>query len=137
VDITRSLNAQISYTYSDFKFVAGQFDGKRVPGQTPHQILAALYYKFFLRQQAYLRLGAELRHSDDYFVNDLNTARNGDWSTVALKMEYKRDRFGAGLVVDNLTDEIYSDAVSLNSGSGNFYNPANGFTITGNVSWQF
>jgi iron complex outermembrane recepter protein len=137
VDITRSLNAQVSYTYSNFKFTAGQFDGKRVPGQTPHQVLAALYYKFFLRQNAFLRLGAELRHSDDYFVDDDNTFRNGDWSTVALKMEYKRDRFGAGLVVDNLTDEIYSDAVTLNSSSGNFYNPANGFTITGNVSWRF
>jgi iron complex outermembrane receptor protein len=137
VDITRSLNAQISYTYSNFKFVDGVFSGKRVPGQTPHQVLAALYYKMFLRNEAFFKTGVEFRHSDDYFVNDVNTARNGDWSTVTLKMEYKRDKFGAGLVVDNLTDEIYSDAVSINSASGNFYNPANGLTIVGNVSWRF
>ena len=70
-------------------------------------------------------------------VDDLNTASNDDWSTVALKAEYKRGQFGAGLVVDNLTDEIYSDAVTINSGTGNFFNPANGLTVTGNVSWQF
>jgi len=137
VDITRSLNAQVSYTYSNFKFVDGAFNGKRVPGQTPHQVLAALYYKHFMHGNAYFRTGVEVRHSDDYFVNDVNSASNDDWSTVALKMEYKRGQFGAGLVVDNLTDEIYSDAVTINSGSGNFFNPANGLTVTGNVSWQF
>ena len=137
VDITRSLNAQVSYTYSNFKFVDGAFNGKRVPGQTPHQVLAALYYKHFLHGNAYFRTGVELRHSDDYFVDDLNTASNDDWSTVALKMEYKRDQFKAGLVVDNLTDEIYSDAVSINRGLGDYFNPANGLTVTGNVSWQF
>jgi len=137
VDITRSLNAQISYTYSNFKFVSGPFDGRRVPGQTPHQVLAALYYKLFMNEGAFFRTGVEFRHSDDYFVDDNNTSRNGDWSTVALKAEYERGKFRAGLVVDNLTDEIYSDAVSINSGSGNFYNPANGLTVTGNVSWRF
>ena len=137
VDITRSLNAQVSYTYSNFKFVDGQFNGNRVPGQTPHQILAALYYKHFFSGNAYFRTGVELRHSDDYFVNDVNNAKNDAWSTVALKMEYKRGQFGAGLVVDNLTDEIYSDAVSINRSFGDFFNPANGLTVTGNVSWQF
>lgn len=137
VDITRSLNAQVSYTYSNFKFVEGPFKGRRVPGQTPHQVLLALYYKLFLHGDSFFRTGVEFRHSDDYFVNDTNANRNGDWSTVALKAEYKRGQFGAGLVVDNLTDEIYSDAVTINSGSGNFFNPANGLTVTGNVSWKF
>jgi iron complex outermembrane receptor protein len=137
LDITRSLNAQVSYTYSDFRFTAGQFDGRKVPGQTPHQILSALYYKFFLPRKATLTLGAEHRYSDDYFVNDTNTFTNPNWQTLTLKANYQQGPFGAQLVVDNVTDEVYSDAVSINNSLGQFFNPADGFSVIGSVSWRY
>jgi len=137
VDVTRSLNAQLTYTYSDFKFTSGQFNGNYVPGQSPHQIVAALYYKFFLKGKAKLTTGVEYRYSDSFAVNDLNDSINPNWYTLALKMNYENKKFGASLVVDNLTDVTYSDAVSINSSLGNFYNPADGLTVTGSVSWKF
>ncbi len=137
LDVTRHLNTQLSYTYSDFRFTSGQFENNKVPGQTPHQFLGAMYYKFFLPQKTTLSLGGEFRYSHVFHVDDSNFFTNQTWSTVTLKAKYKSGRFGAQLVADNITDEIYSDAVSINSNNGQFFNPADGLSVTGNVSWDF
>lgn len=136
-DITPNLNSQVSYTFSNFNFIAGDFDGFKVPGQTPHQIYADMNYTFHLPKNATLTAGAEFRYSGAYFVDDSNTAENDNWSTVGLKMGYKRGKLGANLVLDNLTDETYSDAITINASGGRYFNPADGRSVIGSLSWKF
>lgn len=137
MDLTSNLSSRVSYTYFDFEFTKGDFDGKEVPGQTPHQVFGSLAYKFHLPKKATLTAGAEYRYSASYFVDDNNTIENDNWATFGLKMGYERGRFSANLVVDNLTDEVYSDAVTINSSSDEYFNPADGRTVTGSMSWRF
>jgi len=56
---------------------------------------------------------------------------------VGLRAEWLLERFGGTIFVEgrNLTDEIYSPAVSVDDGSGRFFFPADGRSIYAGFRW--
>ncbi|QPJ60472.1 MAG: TonB-dependent receptor [Candidatus Nitronauta litoralis] len=137
IDPLPDLHFETTYAYSDFDFTAGAFTGNQMPGQAPHIVFGLLEYDLFLPWDIMLKPGAEVRWSDGYFLDDINTVTNSSFTTLALRLNAERGNFGAFIRVDNVADELYSDGSGINSSGGRFFNPADGRAVSGGVSLKF
>lgn len=131
--LAEGLTLSANYTFSDFKFtdyVAGSdtLDGNRLPGIPVHQAHVRVFY----RSPVDLFGSLEATYSDRYFTDDLNTARNADYTIFDLRVGYS-GRFGAWALepfvgVNNLFDTRYNSSTVINATGRRFYEPGPGRT---------
>jgi iron complex outermembrane receptor protein len=121
----------LALTFQDFRFRAFVVDGvdladNREPGVPERLMYANVTYTAPIR----LRLEADFRWVDAYFVDDLNTAVNWAWTTLDLRALLDRRIGGARLQpylgIDNLFDVRYNGSVIPNAFGGRYYEPAPG-----------
>ncbi len=72
-----------------------------------------------------------------YFADSANTARNDAYAVLNLKAGYDLQRWSLFFEADNLTNKNYSASVQVDAGDQRFYEPANGRSVYGGVSWHF
>lgn len=135
--LTDSIKAAISYAYSDFKFTSGNFDGNEIPGQATHVLQGNLDYRVPLSGKSTLDAGLEVLYSGEYALNDVNSHFNDNYVVFGFNLNYKRDKLGVFMNIQNLTDENYSPASQINDRAFRFYNPADGRAITMGLTHEF
>ncbi|MBK7908648.1 MAG: TonB-dependent receptor [Gemmatimonadetes bacterium] len=126
---------RLGYTWSDFTYVTDSaFAGNRLPGAPEHHLVADLRIRF---GAAFSVTPAVEWVPSSYFVNSANTVENDAWMTVGLRAEYLVPSLGLTVFVSgqNLTDEIYSAAVTVDDGNGRFFQPADRRAIYAGLRW--
>lgn len=129
------LTGRITYAYTDARFddyeVDGEdFEGKRIPGLAPHQLRAGLRYG---ADRWYLDVGAE--HTDRVPVDDANEASADAYTLLDVRLGAEGVRLPGGVDaspfvgVRNVTDEVYSSAVTVNAFGGRYFEPGPGRAI--------
>jgi iron complex outermembrane recepter protein len=115
------------FRYKDFKQLAGDYSGNRLPAEAPHTISTG--YDFIAHNGL---LGTiNYYFSDKIPLNDANTEYANAYSVVGLKLGYEKvmhDKLRVKLFagVDNLLDEKYSLGNDVNGFGGRYYNAAAG-----------
>lgn len=129
-----NLEARVSHTYQDFTFVhfadvGSDFSGNREPGAPPHTFFAGLTHS----ARWGLVSAVDVRWTDEYAVNDANTAFNWAHTVVnarfGLEADWRRVAVRPFVGVDNLLDERYNASAMINALGGRFFEPAPGRTI--------
>jgi iron complex outermembrane receptor protein len=123
------ITVRASYTYGSFTFTDDpDFDGNSIPGIPEHVLRAEIAY--------YHPVGLTLRPNvewvpGDYFVDSQNLVTNDGWALLGIRAEYEIEELGTLLFLEarNLTDETYSPAVTVDDGSGRFFQPGDGRSV--------
>jgi iron complex outermembrane receptor protein len=127
---------RIAYTLARYEFVRdADFDGNEIPGAPEQVIQGELSYRhpsgFAIRPSVEWVPGR-------YFVNSANTVTNDGWLVFGIRGEWTVRSLGATafLEVRNLTDEVYSPAVSVDDGAARYFLPADGRSLYGGLRWH-
>jgi iron complex outermembrane recepter protein len=120
----------ISYTYhhfryDEFKQLANDFSGNKLPGVAPHTVSAGydvLFRNGFLGTITYY-------YSDEMPLNDANSEYAESYHLLGLKAGYQKilaNKFRLKIFagVENLLDERYSLGNDINGFGGRYYNAA-------------
>jgi len=127
-----------NFRYQDFKVVATDYSGNKLPGVPKHTVAAGLDVS--TRPGWYVNL--TWYYNDVLALNDANTdmassynlagGRTG-WRT-GLSKTIMMDVFAG---IDNLFDVTYSLGNDINATGGRYYNAASGRNYFGGVSFQY
>lgn len=130
---------RLAYTFSDFRFRGGEFDGNRIAGVPRHMISAELMYRI-----GGLRFGPNLRWMpSDTPVNHANVpgTEQNSYALLGFKLAYQHDKhWSAWLAGDNLTDRKYISSYAIRSTSvatAPGYLPGNGRSVSAGLSYKF
>ena len=114
------------FHYKDFKQVASDFSGNRLPSVAPHTLAAG----FDIQSQTGLYTNITYQYSDPIPLNDANTDYATSYNLLGARIGYKRtfpkfslEVFAGG---DNLFDMKYSLGNDINGFGGRYYNAAAG-----------
>jgi iron complex outermembrane receptor protein len=129
------LGLRLAYTFARHSFVEDEtFDGNQIPGQPEHVLQLETEY----RHPAGFSIapGVEWVPSG-YFVNSGNTVRNDGWAVLGVRGEWELPGHGVTVfaAVRNLTDQVYSPAVTVDDAAGRFFLPADGRSVYGGIRW--
>ncbi len=74
----------------------------------------------------------------DYFVDSANTVRNDGWAVLGARFEWALHGLGAVFFLEgrNLTDRVYSPAVTVDDAAGRYFQPADGRSVYGGLRWE-
>jgi iron complex outermembrane receptor protein len=131
VVITPTVLLETAYTYSDFVFIddgdaTQDNENNLVPGVPPQHLFARLR----LKPHRLVSLEIEDEYTDDFFVNDANTARNESANVIDVRLQLELEAAGLGvrpfLAVNNVLDESYNGSVVINAAGNRYYEPAPG-----------
>jgi iron complex outermembrane receptor protein len=115
-----------NFRFDDFVVDSVDFAGNREPGIPERLLYANISYTAPIR----LRIEADFRWVDAYYVNDANTATNWAWTTLDLRILLDRDVGGVRLQpylgLDNIFDVRYNGAVIPNGFGERYFEPAPG-----------
>ncbi|MDR8391006.1 TonB-dependent receptor [Aliifodinibius sp. S!AR15-10] len=142
-DISRSLQAGLTYNLTDAEFTKATLDGepldgKAVPGVPQHRLSGVLHWRpgnFWLTTDA--------QHVSEFAVNNRNTAYNDAYWVVNGRVSYNSLPVGSGitvtpfLAVNNLFDARYNGSVVVNAFGGRYYEPAAGINWRTGLSLEF
>lgn len=127
-----------AWTYSDFRFDGGEYDGNRIAGVPRHLIsLETLYHT------GAWRLGPNLRWlPQDTPVDHLNTAgsEQNAYALLGFTVDYQAGAWRGYLQGDNLTDEHYASSYVIRNRTVSTqpgYLPGNGRSVSAGLSYQF
>lgn len=130
------LKLRIAYTLNRFEYTRDpEFEGNDIPGAPKHVLNGEVAY----RHPVGLTLRADLEWvPGDYFVDSRNTVRNEGWAILGARAEYELPWTGgtAFLEVRNLTDQLYSNSVTVDDASGRFFEPAPERSVYGGIRWH-
>jgi iron complex outermembrane receptor protein len=75
---------------------------------------------------------------DDTFLDSANTATNDGWATLGLRGEWTLPEAGVVVFAEarNLTDEVYSPAMTVDDAAGRYFQPADGRSLYAGVRWE-
>jgi iron complex outermembrane recepter protein len=124
--------------YIDYVNDLGDFGGNEVAG-LPASFADA---EARVRVLTGLSVTGRMRHVDDYFADDANTASVKAFQVFGAEAEYVRSLpFGlvrAFVAADNLTDEKYVASAFINGIDGQFYEPGLPSNLSAglSISWQ-
>jgi iron complex outermembrane receptor protein len=127
------VRASLAYTLSDLRFVdfatdAGRYDGNRVPGVPLHLGRVAVGVS-----RGPLSLDLEARVASSTWADDANTERaEAYWvSDAAARVDLRLGSFSLRptIGVENVFDQTYVAAVTVNGAGGRYYEPAPGRTF--------
>jgi len=131
---------RIAYTFSDFRFRGGEYDGNRIAGVPRHLLSAELMYR-----HRNWRFGPNVR----WLASDTPTthANNPDYYQKAyaiwgLKSDYQHGKhWKAYVAVDNIADKIYASSYVIRNNVGMpnqpTFLPSNGRSFTAGLSYLF
>ncbi len=131
---------RLAYTWSRFRFVDDPvFGDNYLPGAPRHLLRSELRYT----HPRGFWVAPNLDWSPaSYFVDSRNTAVNAGYAVMNLKAGYDWAA-GGNMVASfyfeaaNLTNRNYSGSVQVDNALGRFFEPANGRSVYGGLSWRF
>jgi iron complex outermembrane receptor protein len=129
------LTGLLSYAYTDARFddyVVGDedFEDNQVPGLAPQELQASLRYDTGVW---YLDTTAE--YTDEVPVDDANESFADSYTLLDVRLGAESVQLPGGVDVSpyagvrNLTDELYSAAVTVNAFGGRYFEPGPGRTF--------
>lgn len=128
-----------SWTYSDFRFDGGEFDGNRIAGVPRHLINAEALYRI-----GGWHFGPNLRWMpQDTLVDHANTAgaEQEAYALLGFKVSYQAGPWRGYIQGDNLTDETYASSYVIRKQHPNAnaptYLPGNGRSVSAGIAYQF
>lgn len=134
----RTLNAHLAYTYNHFRFKEyfkrdNDFSGNVYTGVAPHILNLSLD----LLTNVGVFGSVNYNFTDEIPLNDANTVFSNSYQQINVKVEYRKDFEGFGLVffggINNLLDEEYSLGNDLNPFGGRYFQPAANRNFYGGV----
>jgi iron complex outermembrane recepter protein len=132
----KPLGFRLAYTVGRYEYVEDpDFEGNELPGAPTHVVQAEVV----LRHPAGLTVRPNLEWvPGDTFLDSANTATNDGWATLGVRSEWSLS--GAGVVVfaeaRNLTDEVYSPAMTVDDAAGRYFQPADGRSLYAGLRWE-
>nr|WP_205600990.1 TonB-dependent receptor [Halomonas socia] len=133
-----NIGYRAAWTYSDFRFIGGEFNGNRIAGVPRHLISAeALYHT------GAWRFGPNLRWlPQDTMIDHANTAgaEQEAYALFGFKVDYQAGAWRAYLQGDNLTDERYASSYVIRNQSDPDqpgYLPGNGRSVSAGIAYHF
>jgi iron complex outermembrane recepter protein len=132
-----TLGWRTAYTWGHFVFVDDpQFNNNDLPGVPEHYIRSELRYDH--PAGFWIAPGLEWVPSS-YVVNSENTARTEAYAlfNIRLGYTYKPWNVSAFFEARNLADQAYISAVTVDDANGRFFNPGEGRSFYGGVSWRW
>jgi len=127
-----------NFNYQDFKVVATDYSGNKLPGVPKHTVAAGLDVS--TRPGWYINL--TWYYNDVLALNDANTDKAGSYNLAGGRTGW-RTALNKGLMmdvfagVDNLFDVTYSLGNDINATGGRYFNAAPGRNYSGGVSFQY
>lgn len=131
---------RLAYTFSDFRFRGGEFDGNRIAGVPRHLLSAELMYRI-----RGLRFGPNVR----WLASDTPTthANNPDYYQKAyaiwgFKADYQHDKhWSAYVALDNIADKTYASSYVIRNdvamANAPTYLPGNGRSVMAGFRYKF
>jgi iron complex outermembrane receptor protein len=124
-----------AYTYSRFRFVDDDtFSGNQIPGAPEHLFRGELNYQ---HPNGFWIAPAIDWSPSDYFMDSANTDKNDSYLVLNLKGGYKWEQFRVFVEASNLTDELYSGSVQVDSATKRYFEPSNGRSVYLGVQWEY
>ncbi|PLC50712.1 TonB-dependent receptor [Pollutimonas subterranea] len=131
---------RLAYTFSDFRFRGGNFNGNQIAGVPRHLISAELMYRI-----GGLRFGPNLRWMPtETQTNHLNLegTQQDSYALLGFKVAYEHDKhWSAWLAGDNLTDRQYASSFVIRatppSANAPGYLPGNGRSVSAGLTYKF
>jgi iron complex outermembrane receptor protein len=130
-----------NFTYRDYKQVATDFSGNKLPSVAPQVIAAG--FDIMTAVGAYAN--ATWYYSDPVPLNDANTDVADAFNLLGSRIGFRRNIIPALLIdiygsVDNIFNRTYSLGNDINAAAGRYYNAAPGINYSAGVtlrySWQ-
>jgi iron complex outermembrane receptor protein len=128
-----SMHLRGAYTWSDFRFVDDPAYGDNdLPGAAPHLLRAELRYE---RERWWIAPNVDASPSS-YFTDSANTVKNDAYLVLNLRagVRFGGAEFFAELA--NVTDELYSASVQVDSATGRIFEPAAPRNLAFGVRWS-
>lgn len=126
------------FTYKDFKQVASDYSGKKLPSVPKHTIAAGL--DIVSKPGIYFNLN--YYYSDPIPLNDANTVYASSYNLLGARTGWKKNLHPKVLMelflaMDNIFDVQYSLGNDINGFGGRYYNAAAPFNIAGGIKLNF
>ncbi|WP_245843439.1 TonB-dependent receptor family protein [Niastella vici] len=127
-----------NFSYTDFKVVATDYSGNKLPGVATHTVTAGV--DISTRPGWYLNL--TWYYSDPIALNDANTDKASSYNLAGGRTGWRKsigktilmDLFAG---IDNAFNVTYSLGNDINATGGRYYNAAPGVNYYGGVSFRF
>ena len=141
VNITpvNDVSIRFSGAYSKHKFTEYIERGTKYNGNEMNNAPAWLYNTELWYRPSFvkgLRLGVELQHVGEYFVDPLNTARYDGYNVVNVRVGYRFKLLELWLNVLNVTDDYYS-YITTKSSFGYSYQLAEPRNFNAGITYDF
>jgi iron complex outermembrane receptor protein len=126
------------FSYKDFKQLANEFSGNKLPG-VPKNTVAGLL-DISLRSGPYLNI--TYYYSDKIALNDANTDFNTSYNLLGARLGWRTKNKGKSnadffIGGENLFDMRYSLGNDINAVGGRYFNTAPGVNIYGGIAIHF
>lgn len=126
------------FTYADFKQLANDYSGNRLPGVAPHTVAAG--YDFLHRSG--INGALTYFYSDALPLNDANTAYADGYHLLGIKLGWQQKVKQKFLLkwqigAENLLNETYSLGNDVNGFGGRYYNAAAGRSYYTSLLFQW
>lgn len=133
------LDYRLAYTFSDFRFRGGEFDGNRIAGVPRHMLSAEVLYR-----RGGWQIGPNVRWmASDTYSDHANThgMEQKSYALLGFKVAYQHSKnWMAWVQADNLTDKTYVSSYRigrLNNPAQPRFLPGNGRSISAGLKYQF
>jgi iron complex outermembrane receptor protein len=126
------------FRYHDFKVIANDYSGNKLPGVAAHTVAAGL--DVTTKPGWYINL--TWYYSDPVALNDANTDMATSYNLAGARTGWRTPLSKAILMdlfagVDNVFDVTYSLGNDINATGGRYYNAAPGVNYYGGVSFRY
>lgn len=132
----KPFGVRLAYTLGRYEYVEDpDFEGNEIPGAPTHVV----QLEAVLRHPAGLSVRPNLEWvPDDTFLDSTNTAVNDGWATFGVRGEWSLPDAGVVVFAEarNLTDEVYSPAMTVDDAAGRYFQPADGRSLYAGVRWE-
>ncbi len=127
-----------NFSYKDFKQLANDYSGKKLPSVAPQVVAAGLD----LDTKPGLYIHVNYYYSDPIPLNDANTDYASSFNLLGARTGWKKSLHPKVLMelfmaFDNIFDIQYSLGNDINAFGGRYYNAAPGFNASGGISLHF
>ena len=131
-------NTLNDFSYKDFKQIAADFSGKKLPSVP--SIIIATGIDLFTKPGVYLNVS--YYYASRIPLNDANTEYAPSYNLLGARTGWKKSlhpkvMMDLFIAADNLLNEKYSLGNDINAFGGRYYNAAMAFNFTGGMSLNF
>lgn len=127
-----------NFHYENFKQVANDYSGNKLPGVAPQTIVAGLD----VNTKVGVYANTTFFYSDRIALNDGNTSYANSYNLLGIRVGVRRllskkTQFEIFTGAENIFDEKYSLGNDINAAAGRYYNAAPGRNYYAGVSFNF